>query len=342
MFAPPWKRFAQRNIRAGAAEYRERSRSRSRGRPDGTPVSSAETAIAHARQLCTLVSPQVLQPILGSMGVDVLPVAQVCAAPTGNSNIGVDVLPVAQVCAAPTGSTNNANNAVVWAAAAIAWLESPLGQAAPRADIDWRFATARIRLHAAHTTPQIHLALGTPAATLPRWSSRSGPPPRMNLRLLEQHAQASGDPGLAMDGVFAARTTAAHADGTHNTYASHVNMIGWACKILKADQMPARLLTIQRVTGVVNDPSTLRGWLAAWKLAHDIIGHPWLGDIDPRLRMDRVGVGRLAPPAQPRKRARRSDTICIVQYALSQATRKWVIWGGHGCLRLRVWFPSAE
>ena len=237
MFAPPWKRFAQRNIRAGAADCRERSRSRSRGRPDGTPVSSAETAIAHARQLRTLVSPQVLQPILGSMSVDVLPVAQVCAAPTGNSNMGAGVLPVAQVCAAL-----NANNAVVWAAAAIAWLESPLGQAAPRADVDWRFATARIKLHAAHTTPQIHLALGTLAATLPRWASRSAPPSRMNLRLLEQHAQAGRDRGLAMDGVFAARTTAAHADGTHNTYAKHLNMIGWACKILKADPMPARLL----------------------------------------------------------------------------------------------------
>ena len=86
--------------------------------------------------------------------------------------------------------------------------------------------------------------------------------------------------------------------------------------------------TAQRVTGVVDDPSTLRGWLAAWNLAHDTIGHSWLGDIDPRLRMARVGVGIFLPPAQTRKRASRIDTIRLVQYASSRAKRKWVIWAG--------------
>ena len=141
--------------------------------------------------------------------------------------MGVGESPAAQVCAAPAGSTNNA---MVWAVAAIAWLESAVGQAASQAEIGWRFATARIRLHAAHTRPQLHLALGHQASTMPRWSSRAGPPPRTNLRLLEQHMQAGGDPSLALDGVFAARTTAAHADATHDTYSSHMNMIGWACK----------------------------------------------------------------------------------------------------------------
>ena len=105
-------------------------------------------------------------------------------------------------------------------------------------------------------------------------------------------------------------------------------MIGWACKIIHADPIPTKLITIQRVSAVVNDPSTLRGWLAAWKLAHDTLGHIWRGDMDPRLRLARIGVGRLAPPAQMRKRARRGDALRMVQYAVSQNTRRWTLWAG--------------
>ena len=105
-------------------------------------------------------------------------------------------------------------------------------------------------------------------------------------------------------------------------------MIGWACRIIQAAVIPAHISTLQRVAGVVNDASTLRGWLAAWKLAHDVLGDPWVGDMDPRLRLARIGTQRLAPPPRPRKCAHLQDTVQIVTWAFSTNSRRWTLWAG--------------
>ena len=131
-----------------------------------------------------------------------------------------------------------------------------------------------------------------------------------------------------VDAVFVARTNASFADSTHTTYSSHLRMIGWACDIIQEIPMPAKLVTIQRVSCSINDPSTLRGWLAAWKKAHDLLGIYWQGDMDPRLKMARAGTSRLAPPARQRKRARLKHTVCFVKWALEQKSRRWTLWAG--------------
>lgn len=197
-----------------------------------------------------------------------------------------------------------------------------------RTAIDWRFAQARLRLRATHTAPQVHRALALEADQVRGPWGQAGPAPTTNMRLLARCKESGGNPAAVLDGVLAARTAAAFADNTHSTYSSHLNMIGWACSIIDADPLPAALITVQRATGIVNDPSTLRGWLAAWKAAHDMVGHRWDGDLDPRLRLARVGLARLAPPSRPRKRARRTDVVSMVRWALQKRDRAWLIWGG--------------
>ena len=78
----------------------------------------------------------------------------------------------------------------------------------------------------------------------------------------------------------------------------------------------------------MNDATTLRGWLAAWKLAHECLGMSWKGDLDPRLRAARTGTARLMPPKIGRKRARLAQTVLMVKWALRQDQRRWTLWAG--------------
>ena len=137
-------------------------------------------------------------------------------------------------------------------------------ETANRAMVDWRFAQARMRLRATHTAPQFHRALEIAPNQVPGPWGRAGPMPQANLRLLTCCKESGGDPAAVLDGALAAQTATAFADNTHTTYSSHLNMIAWACVTICAEPIPADLVTVQRVAGIVNDSSTLRGWLAAW------------------------------------------------------------------------------
>ena len=295
MFRPPWRR--QCNPSVGSRPQLHCSRSRTPpGERGGTQSDVKDVALAHANALRASFAPAV-RHALDSADAD------------------------------PASLTPRFGNDVIFAVATMNWLRSNAGNAA-RSVIDWRFAQARMRLRATHTAPQVHRALSIEPAQVPGPWGQAGPTPRANLRLLAQCKEAGGDPAAVLDGVLTSRVAAAFADTTHSTYSSHLNMIGWACDILDAQPIPARLITVQRVAGVINDPSTLRGWLAAWKAAHDMLGQRWAGDLDPRLRMARAGVARLAPPPRPRKRARRQDVIAMVRWALHRDDRRWLIWGG--------------
>ena len=190
---------------------------------------------------------------------------------------------------------------------------------------EWLYASARLGLKASHVSTQVHKVLQKDVEYNP---SKQGPTPRSNIRMLQDHKLGGGDPSIVLDAVFTARTVGALADATHQTYASHLRMISWACDVLGVSPLPASLLSIQRITAIVNDASTLRGWLAAWKSAHELVGQQWLGDADPRLRMARVGLARLTPPSRPRKRARRSTTISLIKWALRQNSRRFKLWAG--------------
>lgn len=56
------------------------------------------------------------------------------------------------------------------------------------------------------------------------------------------------------------------------------------------------------------------------------MGHKWVGDVDPRLKMARTGMARIALPTRTRKRARMSVTVQVIKYELKQKLRAWDIW----------------
>ena len=82
--------------------------------------------------------------------------------------------------------------------------------------------------------------------------------------------------------------------------------------------LPAELDTIRRVTSVVNDPSTLRGWLAAWRLLHVCARFPWMGDRDPCLVAIRTGLHKRLGPLPLKRRCRKH----LLRNVLRSAARK--------------------
>lgn len=213
----------------------------------------------------------------------------------------------------------------------IEWL-AKASEITSEAEINWRFVTARIKLKSCSSPSLLHNALGCLASEVPGTWRRSGPTPSSNLKLLQARTSNHIEAQNILDGLFAARTSAAHSENTHATYGSHLNMIGWACEIIGCQPLPASISTIQRVICVVNDATTVRGWLAAWKLAHTLLGLDWAGDLDPRFRLIKQGMLRMSPPPLPNKRARAGDVISMVKWALSQDSRRWVLWGGMAAL----------
>jgi hypothetical protein len=158
------------------------------------------------------------------------------------------------------------------------------------------------KLKVAHGGPtELHKAAGV---NPPHGRSNTGPTPTQEIRLL-QTLQNNGISCLTLlDQVAKARADAAVAEATSSTYASHVRMIEWACSILGESPMPASAQLIGRVATLVNNPSTQRGWLAAWRDLHVRERIPWVGDQDLYLRKIRKGTSRLAPEPPPRSRLR--------------------------------------
>ena len=58
-----------------------------------------------------------------------------------------------------------------------------------------------------------------------------------------------------------------------------------ACALLGCSALPAQLSSVRRVSRMVNNPSTLRGWLAAWRHLHLLAHKSWPRDQDPFLHM---------------------------------------------------------
>lgn len=268
---------------------------------------SRQLAVSHARTLWASLGQSVQQQIEGVTRLE--------------DFTALNSIP--HVTAGP--ATGPVQNIVI----AISWLLKS-GPGATKAQVEWKYAAARVGTPARLLTSQVHLTLREPviSPTSARFFGRAGPTPTANLRLLEDFQHGGGDPGALLDAVFASRTSAAHADGTHTTYRSHLNMIDWACRVINSDPLPATLSTIHRISVIVNDATTLRGWLAAWKLAHDCVGWPWKGDLDPRLRAARLGTMRLMPPKLEERRARMAHTVMLVKWALRRNERRWKLWGG--------------
>ena len=81
--------------------------------------------------------------------------------------------------------------------------------------------------------------------------------------------------------------------------------------------MPATLETILRVASVVNNPNTLKSWLAAWRCWHIHLCQQWVGDKEPLLRKLREGMQKLAPPPRERGRLRLHWWVRVLKAAAS-------------------------
>ena len=161
------------------------------------------------------------------------------------------------------------------------------------------------------SAPQLHIALAVAAAA----SRRAGPPPAENIRILSQARDGGWDIRAICDQVADARDGGAVAESTIRTYGSHLLQIGRTCDLLTSCGLPASLERIRRVTSVVNDPSTLRGWLAAWRLMHICARMPWAGDHDPYLVAIRTGLHKRLGPLPIKRRCRKQLLRKVVRLA---------------------------
>lgn len=144
----------------------------------------------------------------------------------------------------------------------------------------------------------VHAALGAPVMPYFR------PTPSESIRVLA-HARSQGaDIEAVLDGIIDCRAGSSIAQSSGRTYSSHLTQIRRVCGLLQAQVCPADISTIRRVSAVVNHPSTLRGWLSAWRHLHILARHPWRGDGDPHLYAARAGLARHTEPPPVRRRMR--------------------------------------
>ena len=143
------------------------------------------------------------------------------------------------------------------------------------------------------------------------------PVPTQTLGLLTR-AKASGqDINSILDSVVDSRAGPAVTESTARTYHSHLNQIRAACELLGVTVCPATILTIRRASAIVNNPSTLRGWLSAWRQLHILARVLWVGDSDPHLYAARAGLTRQIGPAPARGRMRKHRLKQVLQKTVS-------------------------
>ena len=152
------------------------------------------------------------------------------------------------------------------------------------------------RMLAKYPAPPGSLQIGdlAPAASSARASRAT---PSSNMGALQQLKRQGWDPRAVCDAIADARANAGVRPSSANTYDSHLRGVDFVCGVLDESPLPASLATIRRVSSVVGNPSTLRGWLAAWRRLHLIARLPWPGDRDPFLLAVRAGLRHNIGPA---------------------------------------------
>ena len=163
----------------------------------------------------------------------------------------------------------------------------------------------------APTVASVNDALGLPTSRFSR------PSPSDSLAALSSARQAGRDVGAILDCVLDSRTGSSIADSTATRYASHLSQIRRGCYLLNVPLVPASLDTIRRVSAIVNHPSTLRGWLSAWRHLHTLARLPWPGDRDVVLFASRAGLARRIGPPPPRRRLRRKRLLSVLRLCVA-------------------------
>ena len=144
----------------------------------------------------------------------------------------------------------------------------------------------------------VHEALNVTSTSV----GRAGPPPTASLFAIRTAQESGIDVAAVLDGIADRRASQNLRPGTARTYHSHLNQIRSACRLLGEDFLPAELYVIKRITSLVNNPVTLRGWLAAWRHIHVMANRAWLGDNDVFLHAIRTGLLKHVGPSPMRKR----------------------------------------
>ena len=172
-----------------------------------------------------------------------------------------------------------------------------------------------------HAQADFLVALGLPRGGDSR--SLDGAPPRAVLKAMQQ-AKASGkNIGALADAVAQRRFLCKVVRSTCLTYASHLRMIAWASELFEELPLGCSSQHIRRVATVCASASTLRGWLSAWLLAHQIAGFIWQGDQDPILQGIRKGTFKHQVPRLPRKRIDRIMVLKLLRLAVTQGRIWW-------------------
>ena len=173
-------------------------------------------------------------------------------------------------------------------------------------------------------------ALGFPRGASGR--SRDGAPPSVIFRALEMQHQEGRCVVTAVDRVAAVRWNARLAQSSLVSYASHLRMVAWGCRVFGIDPCQPDVVGIRRIAACVNNYSTLACWLSAWKCALEALGRPWPGDEDPVLRGIRRGTRRLQVPRMPRQRIRRQLLRRLLVAAVGKHSPAWLWWAFIGMI----------
>ena len=111
----------------------------------------------------------------------------------------------------------------------------------------------------------VHSQLG--ASTTSQSNPRiRAPPPQQVVALLRNEVAAGAQVGHVLDLVSFARAANSVRESSLETYLSHLRSVVAVCDLLKDPVVPASTRTIRLYTAICNNPVTLRGHLAAWKL----------------------------------------------------------------------------
>ena len=180
-------------------------------------------------------------------------------------------------------------------------------------------------IQCARASYTIHAQLGK--AWSPSNNRIRAPPPQEVMSLLGQEVTSGRMVGHVLDLVGTARAAYSVREASMGTYMSHLRCIVAVCDILRAAVVPASVRTIRRYTAVCNKPVTLRGHLAAWRLLHTVLGHPWAGQGDAFIRAAQAGILRMQAPPPPRKAIRRELALQIVRHCLRSGSVETFVFG---------------
>ena len=153
--------------------------------------------------------------------------------------------------------------------------------------------------------------------------ARGGPGPQTNIQWLLQLAFSGGDPEGLLNQVGHTRITAALADQSLDNYRRYMQSVAAFMAIFDLNVAPAPQEKIYQFCAVVDNDNTLRGFLAAWRFFHLVVGALWPVENDTRLKFLQKGTANLMT-VQLCKKAIRKKAVCgLISYWVKQEMWLW-------------------